>query len=74
MGKAVFLDHHAIGLVKQVDPALMSVKTRYQQGLIHDIAKHKLIADNHSHQLRTDLGTKPRIYYLHVTRAGEEVT
>jgi Fe-S-cluster-containing dehydrogenase component len=37
-------------------------------------AVSKLIADNHAHQLRTDLGTKPRIYYLHVTRAVEEVT
>lgn len=37
-------------------------------------AVSRLIADNHAHQLRTDLGTKPRIYYLHVTRAVEEVT
>jgi phenylacetyl-CoA:acceptor oxidoreductase subunit 1 len=37
-------------------------------------AVSKLLANNHVHQLRTDLGTKPRIYYLHVTRASEEVT
>ena len=33
----------------------------------------KLINNHHTHQLRADLGTKPRIYYLHVNNNHEEV-
>ena len=33
----------------------------------------KLIKNQHTHQLRADLGTKPRIHYLHVNASQEEV-
>lgn len=33
----------------------------------------KLIKNHHTHQLRADLGTKPRIHYLHIHADHEEV-
>jgi hypothetical protein len=30
------------------------------------------LAEVHGHRLRSDLGTEPRIYYLHVDRSIEE--
>jgi len=34
----------------------------------------QLLATNHSCQLRADLGTNPRVYYMHTLRADEEVS
>jgi phenylacetyl-CoA:acceptor oxidoreductase subunit 1 len=38
-----------------------------------DSAVSKMLDANHGHRLRSDLGTEPRIYYLHVERSVEEV-
>ncbi|MCP4428368.1 MAG: 4Fe-4S dicluster domain-containing protein [Chloroflexi bacterium] len=39
-----------------------------------DSTVSQLLAKNHACQLRADLGTNPRVYYLHVYRADEEVS